>query len=393
MDLRTITNKFRLITIMLAAAAAVAFVGPAKAAGNASYSISPSSGSYNINTEFTVTVYEDSGSEPVNAVEANLTYDQSKLQFVGLSTSGSPFTTCTQTTGGSGNVSIVCALLGNSVTGRQKVGSITFRALVGSGSSSVNFATSSKIVRSTDNSDIWNGDTTGGTYTFTIPAAPSPAPPSPSPAPSTSPGTPKPASSSTSPASPGAPSDPAAPAPANNMPAAESGYLVAIKVINYKGQPVVKAKVRLAGQTAISDSSGVASFTSVPAGNHKVTVDAPAGKKTLTVDVSSGKTAAEVQQFEVKLASYQQLLDILGKIVAGLGASALIAAVGLLVRQRLQSRFQPSSLPAAVIAPVNTVAIPSPAASTSQDDVSQRLQHINGSRPIAPGSMVGPGGD
>lgn len=406
MNLREILSKYRIVVIVLLAVVGAWLLRSGQAAGNATYTLSPSSGSYSINTEFTVTVYENSGSEPVNAVDVNLTYDQSKLQFVSLSTSGSPFTTCTNSTGGGGKVNIVCALLGGSVTGNQKVGSVTFKALVGSGSSSVNFDPSSKIVRSTDNSDIWNGDTTGGNYTFTTPAAPPPAQPSPSSSPGPAPAssstpstnTPKTANTQTSSPSQNTPSqntpdptDPAAPVPVNNTVATDSAYLVAIKVVNHDGKPVENAKVTLGEQTTTSDSTGIASFIKIPAGNHKVTVDAPSGKKTLSINVSSDKPAAEVQQFEVKLTSYKPLFDIIRNLGVGVGVLALVIGVAWLVRQRLLRHIQSSSLPSVVTTQTSTTPVSPPVNSTAESDyLSSTLQQINGSRPKAPGSIVEP---
>lgn len=152
------------MALLIIALFLTAWIGFPRAAGNASFTLSPSSGSYDKNTNFALTVYENSGSEQVNAVDAKLVYDQSKLQFVGVSTSGSPFDFCTEKTGGSGTVSIVCAKLGGSVSGQQQVGKVTFKARVGSGTTSVSFGGNSHIVRSADSEDIWNGNTSGGTY-------------------------------------------------------------------------------------------------------------------------------------------------------------------------------------------------------------------------------------
>ncbi len=175
------TTKHRNKQVKLGLLFAAGFAGVASilliithASGTATLSLSPASGSHDINTNFTVKVYENSGTEQVNAVQADLIYDQSKLQFVSVTNTGSPFNTCVHSSGGSGSVSTSCALLGSSVTGSQLVSNITFKALVGSGSSSVNFASSSSVVRYSDATDIWDGNTSGGTYSFTTPAAPTP---------------------------------------------------------------------------------------------------------------------------------------------------------------------------------------------------------------------------
>lgn len=170
------------------------------AAGNATLSLSPSSGSHSINSNFTLVVYENSGNEEVNTVDVKLSYDQSKLRLTSVSVSGSPFNNCIESSGGGGQISIVCAKLGGLVTGNQPVGQLTFAAVAGSGSTSLNFNSDSHIYRSSDSSDIWNGNTSAGSYTFTTPSAsvPAPTPASPPPSGTSSPNVSSPPQSSTS---------------------------------------------------------------------------------------------------------------------------------------------------------------------------------------------------
>jgi hypothetical protein len=143
----------------------------AVAAGSATFSLSPSTGSYDINTNFTVTIYENSSAETVNAVQADLSYDASKLEFVSINTSGSAFEVPAAGSGGGGSITIQRGKIGT-LTGSQIVGSVTFKVLVGTGSTAVTFANSAQIVRSTDSTDIWDHDPTGGTYTLTGAALP-----------------------------------------------------------------------------------------------------------------------------------------------------------------------------------------------------------------------------
>ena len=201
-------SKPVIIAAGLFAIAASLLLAFSQAAGNASLILTPNSGSYDQNTNATLTVYEDSGTENVNAVDVRLTYDAAKLQFVSINTTGSPFDFCTEKSGGSGNVTITCAKLGGGVANKQLVGKVTFKALAGSGSTAVSFGSNSHIVRSSDNTDIWNGNTTGGSYNLTTPATPPPASgssSSPSSGSSSSPSTP---SSSSTPSGDGATSQP-----------------------------------------------------------------------------------------------------------------------------------------------------------------------------------------
>jgi hypothetical protein len=152
------------------------FGGLAHAAGSASFSLSPSGGTYNINSTFSLMVSETS-TDAVNVVTAKLSYDASKLQYVGVDASGSGFGGDASTSGGAGSITIsrYVTPAGSTVTGTQNVASVNFKALVGSGSTSVTFAAGSQIA--SNGSNVWNGSTTGGTYTLATPApAPTPAP-------------------------------------------------------------------------------------------------------------------------------------------------------------------------------------------------------------------------
>jgi len=180
-------------------------VAPAYAASATLY-LSPSSGSVANGNTLTLYVYEDSGTEPVNAVQANLSYPASQLQFLSTSSS-SAFSVVAQNTGGSGSVQIGRGAL-PSVTGNQLVATVQFKALVGSGTAAVSFAGGSQVVSANSNANIMTVSP-GGSYGLTTPA-PSPTP-SPSPAPTTS------KSSSTTKATP-APAPSPAPAPKDTTP-------------------------------------------------------------------------------------------------------------------------------------------------------------------------------
>ena len=152
-------KSFSLSTVLLTAALLVVSVPTSYAAGSANLSLSPSSGNYKIGNTFSVTIYENSGSDPVNVVEAILSYDQSKLQLLGRTCNSGAF-----------EVSAFSAC-GTIVpkTGTQAVATASFKALA-SGSASISFAGSSHIYRSTDNTEIWNGATSGGMYSLAKPA-------------------------------------------------------------------------------------------------------------------------------------------------------------------------------------------------------------------------------
>ncbi|MFZ2513475.1 MAG: cohesin domain-containing protein, partial [Candidatus Saccharimonadales bacterium] len=139
------------------------------AAGTASFSLSPSSGTFVQNTTISVVINVTSP-DPINVIEADLLYDSSKLQFLSIDFSGSAFSTPAVATGGGGSVQIARGTSpGTTVSGTQKVGSVAFKVLGGSGATSVSFANTCHIVRAADSTEIWNGITSGGSYSLSTP--------------------------------------------------------------------------------------------------------------------------------------------------------------------------------------------------------------------------------
>ncbi len=142
-----------------------AFTASAHAAGSATFSLSPSAGSYVKNSTFSVQVFEN-GTD-VTVVTAKLTYDPAKLQCIGVTSTfgGNPIpqgTSC-----GNGNISISGFSM-STVSGTQTVGTINFTTLSDSGSTSVNFGSGSQIA--SNGSNIWNGTISSATFTFSAPS-------------------------------------------------------------------------------------------------------------------------------------------------------------------------------------------------------------------------------
>lgn len=126
--------------------------------------ITPASGALTNGNTLVITIREDSGGDPVNAVQASLTYPAARLQFQSISTASSAFTTTAQSTGGSGSVDIGVALLGSSVTGNRIVATVTF-TIISTGSAAITFDPESGIARSTDSVDICK-QKIGASYTI-----------------------------------------------------------------------------------------------------------------------------------------------------------------------------------------------------------------------------------
>lgn len=182
----------------------LAFVSPAYAASATLY-MSPSSGSVTNGNTITISISEDSGSEPVNAVQANFSYPTSELQFLSINNS-SAFSVAAQSNGGNGSIQIARGAL-PSVTGNQLVATVQFKALASSGSAVLSFTGGTSVESANTNTNILTTNT--GTM-YTLQPVPQSAPmSSPSPSPKLG-STPKP--------SPLPTGTPAAPAPPKDTP-------------------------------------------------------------------------------------------------------------------------------------------------------------------------------
>ncbi|MDF2460794.1 MAG: glycoside hydrolase family 48 [Candidatus Saccharibacteria bacterium] len=152
----------RLLLLILPAVILLGYVVSTTRAAAGSLYLTPANAVVANTATFTVQVRESSGTDPVNAVQANLTYDATKLDFVSISDTGSAFATAAEGTGGAGVVKIARGNV-TAVTGDQLVATVTFRSKISSGTAAVDFSVGSALVRSTDNVDILVTKT-GGTY-------------------------------------------------------------------------------------------------------------------------------------------------------------------------------------------------------------------------------------
>lgn len=168
-------NLPKYLTLLLFISAFFVFATGAHAAGT--MYLSPASKSVTSGTTFTIAVREDSGSDGVNAVQANLTYPADKLDFVSISTAGTAFSIEAPSSGGGGNITISRGNVSDN-TGDKLVVTLTFKSKVGSGTAAVNFADGTALVRSSDQANIANTKV-GATITFTTPAAAPTAPAAP----------------------------------------------------------------------------------------------------------------------------------------------------------------------------------------------------------------------
>lgn len=206
-------------------------VGGTAYAATASMSLSPASASHNIGSTFAVSIYENSGAEPVNVVEATLAFDTTQLALTGISC-GAAFEIAAPAGGGA----VSCGTV-TPKTGGQLVGTATFKTLAGSGSGAISII-GGHVYSATDNTDIANS-TSGASYTLATPVAAAPAPEAPAPV---------------------------------VAPVVEKTYVATIVVENKNTDFVSGAKVTLNGKTVTTDSNGRATFSGLKAGTYDVTV-------------------------------------------------------------------------------------------------------------------------
>lgn len=116
-----------------------------RAATVATLNLSTTSASPAIGEEFTVRITENTGTAQTNGVQANLTYDTSKLAFVSIDASDAsdPFEIPAQATGSNGVVKIGRASIAPH-SGVQFVADVKFRAIA-SGTSAIAFGANSTI--------------------------------------------------------------------------------------------------------------------------------------------------------------------------------------------------------------------------------------------------------
>ncbi len=134
---------------------------PSVFAASATMSLSPGSGSEAEGSTFTLNIYENSGTDPVSAVSADLSYPANLLSFDNISSSYA-FGIVASNSGGNGSVNIDRGAI-PAVTGNQLVASVRFKVLASSGTASVTFNNDSKLVNAHSNAEIPSAKS-GGIY-------------------------------------------------------------------------------------------------------------------------------------------------------------------------------------------------------------------------------------
>lgn len=298
---------------------------PVFAAGDASFSISPSSGSYTVGSNFTVTIDETSSSgDNTNAVQANLSYDASILQYT--SSSLGVFTLCTQNGGGSGSANFACAAT-SSQNGTQEVAAINFK-VIASGAASVAMTSGSNI-DNTSGTSVWNGSLPSASFSLKAPAttaSPQASVSSPTYIPSTMPSVSTKTAQKTT-----TPSKSTASTRTKSVVKAPMLAAVTIIVVDANGQPVKGAKVVLDGKnTEYSDNQGKANFSVEASGSHTVTVTDP-GKQPYHTKVVL--IAGQSVPIELQLANAKSF-GLLYRVFSAMGVLLLVGLCYWLFKSR-----------------------------------------------------------
>lgn len=136
--------------------------------------LNPAAQTFGPNTSFSIQIRENSGTTPVNAVQANLSYSTTLLTLVSIDTTGTAFGVEAQNTGANGSINLARGTCGGcaAVTGDQLVATLNFRTNATSGTATVPFTAGTALVSASSNTDILSGlgATGSGSYTADITA-------------------------------------------------------------------------------------------------------------------------------------------------------------------------------------------------------------------------------
>ena len=345
-------------SLLLAFICSNANIGRASAAGNAIFSMAPSASSVTVNTDVSVAISEDSGSENINAVSVKMTYNAAQLSYKSINLTGSAFSGCLTATGNdaTGIVDLVCYMAPpNNLTGKKLAATVIFTAKASTGTATLSFvnesASNSRIAQSGTGTNIWNGNTTGtsltlkavvvnpptgggggggGGGTTTNPPAGGTTTPTTTPT-TTTPSTTKPTTTpstnvTTSPASE------LIPVAAPNA----TGKSVSVYVSDANSKAVAGAKVTLGSKTYLTDATGVASFGDVKPGSYNVKIVSTNGTASKSFTVTPVSQDGTAQKVEVVLKKSNNYI-MLGAIA--LGAVFVLAGAVMVFKRWQMSRM------------------------------------------------------
>ncbi len=388
--IRTIMRLFIVaVTASIVALSTSSFLtNSAGAAGSASLSFTPLTSSVETGKTIKVDINENSGSEVVNVIEINATYNSTRFEFVGISYDGSAFDIAVSGTGGGGIIQITRGTT-SGVSGTKKVASVTFKALTGSGTAQLNFASGSAIVRSSDYANVWNELPSTANYTITEPATSSGTPVSSNQNTNiTTPATPSPTSPAVT-SGQNIPDDQPVPVIGELDGNTSGGYLVAVQVFDTDGLGVSDVVVTLGDKEATTDSFGIASFASVPVGKYKLSAE---GVRSVEVEVLEGNKT-EVQNFSLRQSGRNWVTTILmWLVIIGLIAGLIyfIRKKGSRIKGLLTGLFISRKNNNKLNQQQNVVKEPFSTSESTEEDLSKTLDRLKGQEVPRPSETIMP---
>lgn len=166
------TVRLLIFIILFALVGTVILIRSFAASANQIY-LSPDVISVQNGDNVTVAVRISPDTSGVDSVEATISYDQTKLQYVSQESTNSPFAVQFAATGGNGTVNVNRGVTPSSppayITADSLVANITFKALAGSGTSVLQFI---NTTNATYAGNYTNPTTVGTTVTLTSPPPP-----------------------------------------------------------------------------------------------------------------------------------------------------------------------------------------------------------------------------
>jgi hypothetical protein len=208
------TNRIIAAVLAISVAVGAYTLYATLAAGTPTMYLQPSSSSVSSGQVLSLAIRVDTGGQGTNAVQSDLTYTSSFLEFQSIDSNGSAYAIDAQSSGGNGSVSIARGNI-TDVTGDALVATVKFKVIATNGSGSVTFNNSSVLLRTSDSTDIL-GAKVNGSYSIPGSGAGTAPPPAASTTPPPSAAGPAPKSGS----SPAPAPSPAPPAAATPNPAA-----------------------------------------------------------------------------------------------------------------------------------------------------------------------------
>lgn len=163
--MKQLISKFNYIIASLLISVATMFtVTPQALAASATLNLTPATVNTGQGGVFSVGININTSGNPVNAVQAVLSYPTASLDFVSITTTD-VFGIGAEKKGGNGTVSIVRAST-EAVTGTQLIASVKFKAKATTGSAKIAFTDASKVLTTDASGNNVLGATTGSTVNF-----------------------------------------------------------------------------------------------------------------------------------------------------------------------------------------------------------------------------------